>query len=62
MLIFQEADVTNVVVCLLRALRTVYFFQIASPSLGSWEGDPGDVIVERDLVQLGGLPSFQRRD
>lgn len=34
MLIFQEADVTNVVVCLLRALRTVQFFQIASSSLG----------------------------
>ena len=37
MLIFQEADVTNGVVwrlCLLRALRTVRFFQIASSSLG----------------------------
>jgi hypothetical protein len=37
MMIFQEADVTNVVVCLLRALRTVQFFQIASSSLGKRE-------------------------
>ena len=56
MLIFQEADVTNVVVRLLRALRTVQFFQIiasASSSLGKGCAvlqTLSDVIVERDLV------------
>jgi len=59
MLIFQEADVTNVLVSLLRALRTVHFFQIASSSLG--KKTLRDVMVERDLVLLR-FPAFQRRD